>query len=287
MSSSENLGSFILLTEKQAGQVRGLSSPFHGLDPRKIADDHFILPCSVLGAPSHAAKRAFLSTLPWCEVIRRPDGELEVLSGSIGSGHPELFEPIPYVPKGERWARPPLPQRGDWSEAYLYECIGRALSAWEAYEVSLADLFAAFNSPSLNLMLAVRVYGSITTNKGRIDILETAGEEYFKTVPNQDLYDEFQQVIKNTRNYAARRNEIAHGVVSGYTPSAGQSGSGLALQPPRYATKKQIKDKRWPLDTRPVYAYTSAEVLFFCNEFISLCPISYHLESEIFRYFEE
>ena len=117
-------------------------------------------------------------------------------------------------------------------------------------------------------------------------MLRTAGEEYFENNPQPDLYDEFKQVVKNTSKYVERRNDIAHGVVSGYTPSAGKPVSGLALLPPRYATKKHEKDFNWPMVTKPTYAYTSAEIMFFYNEFKSISPLASRLFTKIYRFFE-
>jgi len=60
----------ILLTAKQADQVRGVSvmDPSAALDPVAISDGRFILPIEVLDDPAHAKHHEFLSGLPKIEM---------------------------------------------------------------------------------------------------------------------------------------------------------------------------------------------------------------------------
>jgi len=54
----------IILTESEADQVRGISTPGHGLHPREFIDGNYGLPIEVLDDPAHAKHHAFLRTLP-------------------------------------------------------------------------------------------------------------------------------------------------------------------------------------------------------------------------------
>jgi hypothetical protein len=166
---------FILLTAEHAAKVRGASTSGHELDPTPLDDGNFILPDRVLFDPGHAPHIPFLLTLPRCAITIRRD-DLNVagtysLSGSVRQTsalrQPKRAQPKSGDVQHNPYERTKLPERGEWSEAALYESVGRACSRWEAIEVALADLFASLLSPNLTSLPAEQAYGVIATFRGR------------------------------------------------------------------------------------------------------------------------
>jgi len=123
--------------------------------------------------------------------------------------------PPPPTPKQKKpWDVPPTPKTGDADPDTTYAAVGRALSQWELFEGNFSQLFAIFigHAPSA-ILTAVRAYGTIQTFRGRADMVEGAAELFFLLYSNDDLRNRIADLIKIARNYAGRRNEIAHGVV--------------------------------------------------------------------------
>lgn len=54
----------LILTEEQAIEMAGQSTPGHSLDPRPLKSGEYVLPRRVLHDPAHGAKLEFLSSLP-------------------------------------------------------------------------------------------------------------------------------------------------------------------------------------------------------------------------------
>jgi hypothetical protein len=310
MAITELEGWFIVLSQEQAEQVRGKSTPFAALEPRKIEDGRFILGTQVLDDPAHAKHIPFLATLPQCKLIRETDdlpgppgvsgrySILRIVPGSEVPGDPSRLVKPPYVPLTgtQPWAAPPKPAKGDWSDAALYESIGRALSAWESFEVLFAQLFAAFLSPTTYYLPIERAYGSILTFRGRSGMVAAAGAAYFLAEPEDEIEkadqrSELKHIINLSDKYSGRRNEIAHGMVGEYSAPDGPV-RGLALLPPPYAERKNTLHTE--LDARinpyhrltsPAYAYTTAEINYFAERFRELRGPTSALQLKVARVF--
>ena len=119
--------------------------------------------------------------------------------------------PTPKQPKG--WDPPAPPKRGDRSDDITFIAIGCAITAWEHFEKSMASLFAKFLGLKGNQLPAKRAYGSILTFRSRSYMVQAAAEASFFTNPEARLQKEVSGLIKAAREFAPRRNEIAHGIV--------------------------------------------------------------------------
>jgi hypothetical protein len=80
----------------------------------------------------------------------------------------------------------------------------------------MATLFARFIGVQTDTLPATRAYGSVLTFRGRAEMVEAASEAYFFSTPDSELEPELNEVLKEARNYATRRNEIAHGIVRSF-----------------------------------------------------------------------
>lgn len=202
--------------------------------------------------------------------------------------------PRKYVPNGTGYERPPKPQKGDWDEVALYESIGRALSAWEKFEQAFAALFEFLVGTSIQSLPAFRAYGAIISFSQRSKAVEVAADAFFilnrKNSTFHPLKAEFRDVLKLANEFAIRRNDIAHGIVSDYTTPKGYS-LGVALQPPRHAARynslspneRMLMRIDSPVNVTPDYAYTSAEVRYFCEKFEELAKRCAKLAYRFYR----
>ena len=266
------------------------------IGPRDIGGGHFISVFNGFTNPKAARHIPFLMTLPHCDVlIQDPaddDGEqtITIVPGSIFT--PDHKPRVYQIPKGANpWDVPPLPPYGDWSEVEIYASVGRALSQWELFEIAFADLFAAFLTPSTYSLPAQRAYGSIVTSRGRVEMVRAAGTAYFAAMPSKEHELAFDDTCKAVRNFGARRNEIAHGIVSAYSATDGPV-RGLALVPPRYASNKLTLNAsenpmRFDPSEHPKYAYTSVEINYFADRFQEMAKPTYRLADSLYRYFSK
>jgi hypothetical protein len=174
---------------------------------------------------------------------------------------------VNYLPKpGELWARPEKQAQGDPDPRDLYTSVGIALTSWEAVENAYAQLFAGIMHGGM-WNAAPRVYGSIISPSGRRDALAAAAEIFFHGVNATDEHrDQLKILLNHHQQATARRNDIAHGVVSEI------SERGFYLIPSPYNTTK-TKDFFLHMDTKGAaelnmldlydYAYTAKEILAF------------------------
>lgn len=165
------------------------------------------------------------------------------------------------------WDRRPWPANGDDSIRLTYESVGRTLSAWESHESALSLLFANFVG-SRETRAAKRAYCAVRTFEGRAEMLKAASKAYFETYPDKPLYAKFSEIYKQAKEYASRRNDIAHGVVGHFYsqpfPMYAIESSSYALYP-SYAN---FKDR--DINEVPAYCYTSVELDYFYEQFFKL-----------------
>ncbi len=164
-------------------------------------------------------------------------------------------------PINQPWERPPKPEIGDPSPSHIFHAVGAALATWETIEERTAKLFAAMISPNDPSFVAMRAFGTISTARGRAEMLAAASAAHFLEQPNPRLEHTIAVVARAISGYAARRNEFAHGAIR----TRGRKGKpGFFLAPPYYATSK-IR-----LDTGSLYIYNSTQILEFTEHFASL-----------------
>jgi hypothetical protein len=116
------------------------------------------------------------------------------------------------------WDIPDFPIKGDATEDVTFASVGRALSRWEEFETRLASLFGVFmgtliDTHETNARAAIRAYGSVASFRGKAEMLEQAAELWFDEHPSEELEKKLRDLLRLASRYAARRNDIAHGIV--------------------------------------------------------------------------
>jgi len=179
------------------------------------------------------------------------------------------------------WDVPPFPTEGDKLQDTTFASVGRALTAWEGFEVQLANLFAAICGAGDDTLSAVRAYGSVISFKGRSAMVKAAAVAYFHRFPNDKLAAALTSLLNDANKFSARRNEVAHGVVL-FLRSAPDSG--FALQPAIYASSKNllVGGPQYNI-LQEQYAYSSKEIEFFTGQFLALIPRVRELWEPIYK----
>lgn len=176
------------------------------------------------------------------------------------------------APNQKPWERPPIPVIGDETHDEIYRAVGWTLSGWEMLEMSLVGLFDTLIGIALDSHASHRAYGAVTIWNIRRDMLRAAAEAYFLEFPNPTLAKEISEAINLVDRYAARRNDIAHGIVLAYdeifgTPSPLGGFRGWLLFPALTSTKAMKLPFR-----DPKYAYSAEHIRGFGQNFRSISP---------------
>lgn len=186
---------------------------------------------------------------------------------------------LPPTPRQQNpWDPAPPPVEGDEDEDAIFLSVGKALSQWERLEHQMSNIFAAIVSKNADNP-ARWAYGAVVASGTRADMLKGAAYIYFfplMRTANEKKRGEFEELQKQldglvdeVGKFAARRNNIAHGVVSPYfPPTTGKAG--FCLVPPLYATKHY--------KARPVYpyAFTSKMIDEYASHFTRLGKDAYN-----------
>ncbi len=167
------------------------------------------------------------------------------------------------------WDIPPLAARGNKYPATLYAAVGRALSGWELLELQLARIYAAFVGVPPIEAIAMPAYRGATTFGGRAAVIEEAAERHFIKHPDQAIENDFKTLICDARNFASRRNDIAHGIVrplwTGDTDAETFAELGMRIE--YVLAPATYKDKSFGPDRVPLYLFTSTEINRFKQHF--------------------
>lgn len=155
--------------------------------------------------------------------------------------------------------RPKIRAAGDTDIEAIYSAVGRALVSWEWTENHFAHLFGAIVSPGRVSLAAQRAYGSIVTARARREMLEKAGDVFFADSSDSRTKKMFDTATKLHRYGSERRNDIAHGVVTGGPATH----SGYYLAANLYTSKRSIQ-------TGSPYFYTASQITDFANRFDDL-----------------
>lgn len=159
-----------------------------------------------------------------------------------------------------------------------------ALSNWELVERELAEIFSLFvGTPVFLTPLdepAMRAYGSIASFSARNDMVEAAAKGFFHKSTASEAERKFRALLTECKGFAARRNDIAHGrvefVLCGENPWW-EGPHAFLLLPGLFATKK------YTLEHKPVYVYSTAEISFFSECFVRLSGKLKELKDTIFE----
>lgn len=207
----------------------------------------------------------------------------------------------PPTPKAAKpWDIRPTQPTGSPIADEVYLAVGKALSAWEGVEVQLSQLYLFFiGRYYLNpadyrkwISASLRAYGSVTNFATRIEMVESAGESFFHPrssfFPLRDrdaerkliaqetiLADEFVSLMKATRGFVARRNDIAHGIVSGTRQRIRLPLDELTyfLSPPDYNTRKHPRSadrKSRTVFESAIYHYRADDIDCYREQFSEL-----------------
>ena len=177
------------------------------------------------------------------------------------------------------WDLPPIPIEGDHVDGPIYEGVGRALSNWEKLELQLARLYSWFETKNRFDQEAIGRYGKPPNFRARLSALERSGEGHSRLYPDQNIEAEFFKLRCCVEKFAARRNDIAHGIVLAL-PWMGVNFSlplTFALFPPDFKHTKYAPGKL------PTYALVSADLLRFSAAFHDLGARSARLLHQLER----
>jgi len=147
------------------------------------------------------------------------------------------------------WEVPDPPQIGDASNDITFAAVGEALSQWQFFEGNLSLAFSFLLDSGYGNLAAQRAYGSVESFRGRANLIEEAADVYFRRVQDETLYRNLTALLRRAKSdWAARRNEIAHGIVQPWflseekranSPDPSAIHKGFVLFPAYYATRKQ------------------------------------------------
>ena len=147
----------------------------------------------------------------------------------------------------------PFAPVGDSDFDSLYPAVGKALNNWEHAEGSLAHLFGTIIRPSRNSYAARRAYGSIVTARGRKEMLESVAAVFFRNFQDEAAEKKTKTLLTHYQDAAARRNELAHGIVGGDKDDDGKF-LGYFVVPSAWNTNKR------GLDSGIKYRYSTKEI---------------------------
>jgi hypothetical protein len=149
----------------------------------------------------------------------------------------------------------------------IYTAVGRALSRWEHLESGLTRLFQILcETPSL---AACRAYGTVESCSLKAQMLRSAATVFFDTrEPDAEHNQGFKDLVAAYEKAQEIRNNIAHGMVTGYM-RVGARNHGYYLCPPSGATKK-IKRENKPYFEKIAYFYDANDIDNCAERFTSL-----------------
>jgi len=170
------------------------------------------------------------------------------------------------------WNIPPIPDHGDVDANLTYAAVGRAMSEWEELELYLARLYAAFTGVTPLKAISTSAYRNAAIFRERARVIEEVAKAYFIKHPNQEIEAEFSNLICEIREFSARRNDIAHGVVKliwfGDTNAATLDEA--LIRDEHMPAPATYRDKKFQGDRTPDYLFRSNEIDHFTDHFHNL-----------------
>jgi hypothetical protein len=166
---------------------------------------------------------------------------------------------------------PPLPRIGDQNPTDVYAAVGHAISTWEYLEGTLGYLYGVFVGDTRDASPALRAYGAVSAFGTRKDMISEAAKAYFFSNP-ASIEGEIQSLLDEAKQFATRRNEIAHGIMQPYYVG-GPAPSGYVIGPSRYAVRKRklLKHPEYKIDLAiGLYAYNSEIIMELTELFANL-----------------
>ena len=197
------------------------------------------------------------------------------------------------------WKRPAFrpSEVGDPLAEHLYMSVEVGLSAWEDLEDVLSSFFQSVwidrNRPTspITSLFSHQVFGSVESSTARLNLLQLVVSLYFENNWEYELVRRpFLRFFKVVSHASHRRNEIAHGRVSGASiqqKDGSFKNSGYFLTSPPYAISRNQphfggvwhKDDVLGSD-RSKYRYRASDIFLFASTFRILRDQAWHLMHE-------
>ncbi len=153
--------------------------------------------------------------------------------------------------------KPALAPRGDRVANKMLTSVGAALSAWEHCEKSFGTIYVAFAEPSNDTHVVPRTYGATLAAGMRREMIQAAAETYFAKFKIDSHSESLKALLTLYQSGAARRNEIAHGVVMSGPPTPNKA-SAYFLFPSLSSSPKQKlsrQDPKYRFNSRDINRY--------------------------------
>jgi hypothetical protein len=159
--------------------------------------------------------------------------------------------------------RPRRPnQKGDDTPEPIYLHVGLALTIWEMLESQLAELFDCFvcgaETRNKSNRAGFFAFTAVSSSSARTKVLEAASPRALVGSKHVEWSESF---IDRVSKFGARRNEVAHGIVT----SLGEHGFQLCpnnAMPTKWGLNR--KDEKRGAAT---FQYNSTDLDHYCTEF--------------------
>lgn len=169
----------------------------------------------------------------------------------------------------EDFSIPPKSDRGDVDRDAIHLAVGQALHHWEKVEHFFGELYAAVLGAVVPVG-ALRAYGSVSAFSNRLTMLAEAADALWHWAPNDELEREFKLMKTVAAEAAARRAEIAHGIVI-----SENGDNNHFLVPSFHSSRKRDQAQN------EKYAFTSGQIAAFSAKFNLLATDVYQLDKKV------
>jgi len=184
------------------------------------------------------------------------------------------------------WDVAPLAERGDSSAATIHQAVGLALEHWEMLDGAASGLFAYLIGG--RAFAAEAAYYEISSISMRLKMVKLVADRVLR--PPSDISKGLDTLLQNVSQLAARRNDIAHGVATGFHGRGPHTGVYLT---PRFDNLKKMDFVDELREGLPLpfnfhaYAYTSAQILAYAMIFDAFKQKLYALIRSIQEHYGE
>ena len=171
--------------------------------------------------------------------------------------------------------------QGDEDINVLFAAVGKAISSWETMESHLGSIFADLCGPQNEAPF--RAYGTVSSSRGRISMIR---EAYAVSTLSEFMDDDLSNLLGDVEKFAARRNDIAHGLVQHRVVH--DKDRGHFWGPPTYNSKRQPSKAEhdmmmqreaddWHKGLQGSYSYNSAQIDHYTAEFSKLAERAFDI----------
>lgn len=173
------------------------------------------------------------------------------------------------IVRRDDFAIPPKADRGDVDRDAIHLAVGQALHHWEKVEHFFGELYAAVLGAVVPVG-ALRAYGSVSAFSNRQTMLTEAADALWHWAPNDELEREFKLMRTVASEAAARRAEIAHGIV------ISENGDDNHFLVPSFHSSRKRNQAN-----NEKYAFTTGQIAAISGKFNLLATDVYQLEKRV------